>query len=279
MRFAEKLERFTREKNKAKIARAAGLPANAINEYIAKGYTPRADNALALAKALKVPLEWLVDDSRDYPPPEPVPKPTVSDLPDYDLLLELARRFRREQIETLDALASAEHIIESKSFDATPAELRRILQGVFAANRRIPPDFTPFQFAQENHAAMPGSERPRDDFDIERIKARVAGVLANEGFRRAMATTLQEMPPGFFFGRIPADFLRLWNEFKPGPNPFGLPDDYVSRLASVPFLSEIRPASALSASPSNPPQIVFKSTSHSRKTHPQTPTHPPKHPQ
>ncbi|HUO07066.1 MAG TPA: helix-turn-helix transcriptional regulator [Phycisphaerae bacterium] len=71
MKFAEKLKRLTVGVNKAKVAREAGLPTNAVNDYIGRGYIPRLDKALKLARALNVSLEFLADDSADFPPPGP----------------------------------------------------------------------------------------------------------------------------------------------------------------------------------------------------------------
>ena len=70
MKFADKLSQLTADDNKARLSRAAGLPPNAINDYINKGHRPGIDNALALAKVLRVPLEWLVDDAAEWPPPD-----------------------------------------------------------------------------------------------------------------------------------------------------------------------------------------------------------------
>ena len=68
MDFTEKLRRLTRDMNKSRIARRAGLSTTAITDYLSKRYAPRADTALRLARVLNVSLEWLIDDAQSWPP-------------------------------------------------------------------------------------------------------------------------------------------------------------------------------------------------------------------
>jgi transcriptional regulator with XRE-family HTH domain len=77
MKFHEKLSRLTAGKNKSALAEGAGLPASAVSNYIFKRQMPRGDKALALARVLGVPLEWLVDDAQDFPPPSAHPLPAA----------------------------------------------------------------------------------------------------------------------------------------------------------------------------------------------------------
>jgi transcriptional regulator with XRE-family HTH domain len=78
MTFTEKLSRLVADRNRAAVARNAGLPPNAVSDYVNKGYTPRADTAFRLARALNVSVDWLLDDQQGWPPmwvnaPEPAP--------------------------------------------------------------------------------------------------------------------------------------------------------------------------------------------------------------
>lgn len=94
MKLAEKLGKLTQERNKAELSRTAGLPATAISDYVSKGYIPKADTALKLARALEVPVEWLIDDEADFPVPEPAAAPkTIRDFHDLELIADLGRRF------------------------------------------------------------------------------------------------------------------------------------------------------------------------------------------
>lgn len=69
MKFTEKLRLLTDGQNKARIGRCSGLGTTTISNYIAKGSMPRADIAVKMASALNVPIDWLCDDDRDWPPP------------------------------------------------------------------------------------------------------------------------------------------------------------------------------------------------------------------
>ena len=68
MTFIEKLRRLTDDRNKSKLARRMGLPPTAIHAYLSKGYMPRANTALRIARALSVSFEWLLDDRQNWPP-------------------------------------------------------------------------------------------------------------------------------------------------------------------------------------------------------------------
>jgi hypothetical protein len=208
MRFAEKLERLTKDQNKARIARAANLPTNAINEYIAKGYTPRVDNALALSDALGVSLEWLVDDRKDWPPPSSSPKLSIADLPSHDLMMELARRHRLLLVETLRALEDAQRMIDSKNFDAPPAELRRILVNAFRLKSGLE-NYSPQSFAAENHSVLPGSERPVADFEPQNISEKYERVRSDPGFDDAMRKTFASMSKDQIPNPIPGELFVL----------------------------------------------------------------------
>lgn len=96
---------MTAEKNKTLVAKAAGLPATAISNYINRGYLPGADIALKIARALSVPLDWLVDDSQDWPPP---PASVPASLTAEQLASELGRRLHGIGIALLAKLAKAQ---------------------------------------------------------------------------------------------------------------------------------------------------------------------------
>lgn len=111
MLFAEKLDKLGKEVNKSRVSRAAGLKANTLSTYIATRSIPRADIALKLARALGVPLEWLVDDTQDWPPPsksDASGEATSSlQLTDNELMIEVCRRFRLVAVPFRERLAKA----------------------------------------------------------------------------------------------------------------------------------------------------------------------------
>jgi transcriptional regulator with XRE-family HTH domain len=212
MRFADKLSQLAADENKARLSRAAGLPPNAINDYINKGHRPGIDNALALAKVLKVPLEWLVNDAAEWPPPESNSGHQASLVSDRELMLEVARRHRLELVRTLEAVEIAQRMIAEKTFVASPTTLRFVLSGVYRANE-VFTWLNPWQVANENHAIMPGADRPLALFEnSDNIMDRVRAVQSDEGFRRAMKAVVTSLPPGSVSGPIPAELYQLWRE-------------------------------------------------------------------
>lgn len=114
MEFTEKLRRLAENKNTAELCRAVGLNPTAISDYISKGYTPRADIALKFAKALNVPLEWLVDDHLGFPAPQQ--GPTLDLCTDDQLMNEVSLRYARLAVEMLDKLPDLEAVDWKKSY-------------------------------------------------------------------------------------------------------------------------------------------------------------------
>jgi transcriptional regulator with XRE-family HTH domain len=131
--FLQKLARLTEGVNKSAICIAAGLPPAAISTYISRGNVPRADTVLKLSHALKVPVEWMLNDEAAWPPPAPAAASDVSVLTDDELMMELAKRYRRAAVRARDALAKAEKedwrevakVLYSRPFGAPiPQEVR-----------------------------------------------------------------------------------------------------------------------------------------------------------
>jgi transcriptional regulator with XRE-family HTH domain len=114
MTFGEKLARLTTERRipKSHASTAAKLPANAISDYISKGYVPRADTALRIAHALGVTLDWLADDTQEWPPPDGKTRGelTITTATDDELRIELAQRYRRLAASLYDNLNRAEKV-------------------------------------------------------------------------------------------------------------------------------------------------------------------------
>ncbi|HEY1685521.1 MAG TPA: helix-turn-helix transcriptional regulator [Tepidisphaeraceae bacterium] len=175
MNFQEKLKLLGDGVNKSRKARSVGLPATMISTYIAKGSIPRGDIALKMSKALDVPLEWLLDDSQNWPPPEKENK-SIRAFSDGDLIAEVARRHRDIAKELLDDLAKAATIDWQKAtieFKASlpgkplPSHVARALSVLhsFELNfNRYQQSFDPIFYASVHHDELPGSERDVQDF-------------------------------------------------------------------------------------------------------------------
>jgi transcriptional regulator with XRE-family HTH domain len=112
MDFWEKLSKRAEGVNKARVSRAVGLPPNAISSYLAKRSVPRADIALKIARALGVPLDWLLDDSKDWPPPDRDEElvSAAKLLTDSQLMRELVDRRRLARANLADLLTQAKEI-------------------------------------------------------------------------------------------------------------------------------------------------------------------------
>lgn len=93
--FTAKLARLTTCKNRAEIARAAGLSETMVSNYINRGSVPRADIALALSRALDVSLDWLADPAASWPPPAAAITSSndLRTVSDSELMAEVCRRF------------------------------------------------------------------------------------------------------------------------------------------------------------------------------------------
>jgi len=175
VRITEKLRRLTEDKNKAEVARKAGLKATMISDYISKEYVPRADIALKMARALQVPLEWLVDDAQDWPPPKPKEQPSVRDIADSELLREVATRERHAILEFYEAAEGAESIdwkrateeLESlQAADPLPDRVQQAIMALLSVQAkfsRVTMDFSVHFFSTLNHESLPGSDRSIDD--------------------------------------------------------------------------------------------------------------------
>lgn len=135
MDVTEKLIKLTADRGKAQVAKAAGLPKSAISNYIAKRQMPRGDNALAIARALDVPLDWLVDNTRDWPPPKAeLDSPAM--LSDETIIGEFHRRLVYAALDMRAALEAAENrdwrgaairLAELAKDEKVPAEIASLL--------------------------------------------------------------------------------------------------------------------------------------------------------
>ena len=66
----------------AQIEQEANWPENALATSLNRGSTPRSDRGIQLARALKVPAEWLFDDSDDSLTPHAHANPPIHEIPE-----------------------------------------------------------------------------------------------------------------------------------------------------------------------------------------------------
>lgn len=182
MELSKKMIRLTKDRFRADVAREARLPATAISNYINKQQVPRADRALALARALKVPLEWLVDDKQDWPPPDQT-KLRIEDVSTGQLIRELARRYRLEMLDLLPLWNEVQSIDWAALQKSLPAKgepvsanvkrqlglLYRWYEHWWAIQGRYDPQFV----ADMMHAELPGADLPLEATQIWTLDKRL----------------------------------------------------------------------------------------------------------
>lgn len=100
MEFFERVKALARQNNTTieVVAAAAGLTRNSYNSYRAKGNLPRADEAVMIAKALGVTVEYLVtgESTASWRPPSRIASIVDDLLVLDDLGLRLASALVRE---------------------------------------------------------------------------------------------------------------------------------------------------------------------------------------
>jgi len=194
MDFWEKLDRLAKEKGKAKVSFQAGLPSTAISNYLSKRQIPRADAAVKIGGILGVPVEWLMDDKADWPPPDPSPKPSPAQFTDRELMLEVAKRHRLAVGRVLDALDAAEKINWEET-RANPDRWRDLIPVVFPLHywQGLINLYSAESAASANHSLMPGS-RPPSDFKILTILERINKVMGSPDFQTVAANVLNRIP-------------------------------------------------------------------------------------
>jgi transcriptional regulator with XRE-family HTH domain len=79
MTLHEKLKRLTRLVNLAALSRDVGVSQTAIWQWVAGKKTPRVESVTPLARALRVEVSWLIDDSQDWPPVR-IPDPDSAEV-------------------------------------------------------------------------------------------------------------------------------------------------------------------------------------------------------
>ncbi|MEM8493907.1 MAG: helix-turn-helix transcriptional regulator [Planctomycetota bacterium] len=180
--FAEKLAKLTENENKIALSERAGLPPKAISNYISKRQTPQADKALAIARVLNVPLDWLVDDQQTMPKPKQGRFVSLASFATDDLLDEihvrLIREFNRAQAELQafwkrdDWQAVAVSLYETADGASPPAEARQTQRDIERARQRLEKIRLDFDLMGESGAAL--IDNLEADFDRLRSD--------NEGF-------------------------------------------------------------------------------------------------
>ncbi|HMO25455.1 MAG TPA: helix-turn-helix transcriptional regulator [Tepidisphaeraceae bacterium] len=197
MTFGEKLDRLVEGGRRTAVSRAAGLPPNAISDYINKGHLPRLDKGQAIARALGVSLGWLADDEVGYPPPAESAG-GIASLSDGELLHELARRFRLAVLDVARAIGRLEQVdwqtaarvaAANAGRAEPPAEIVEPMQALMRINNafsRLFQDFSIDFYVKLNHSQLPGGDREPEELDVFNLYTRAERNPALKQFLRVV---------------------------------------------------------------------------------------------
>jgi transcriptional regulator with XRE-family HTH domain len=191
--FAQKLTEWLQLKgwSRAQLAEAAGLKPTLLTNYVARSSVPQIDNALKIARAMGVSLDWLADPAQGWPPPklDEAAEDRLHNVSHDNLIRELARRYRLEVLDVRARLEEAANIDWSKTMEEVEklepnapvspdlARKLRLAQsvafGAFATAER----FDVRLAADLLHEQLPGGNFPRESLDF----ASALKALANLG--------------------------------------------------------------------------------------------------
>jgi hypothetical protein len=174
--FAEKIERWTAEnqRSRAQLAKNADLEPSVLHNYIKRDSAPMAVTALRLARAMKVPVEWLIDDAQDeWPPPDSEKRGGgIANASDREIMIEAARRYRRAVIDYISAQdaadkfdwkAAADELEKLAPGEPLPAALERaqyIWDTLNLSYVRAQNDYDLAEICAMEHQSLPGGNRP-----------------------------------------------------------------------------------------------------------------------
>jgi transcriptional regulator with XRE-family HTH domain len=181
--FAQKIERWTAEnqRSRAQLAGNAGLDPSVLHNYVKRDSAPMAETALRVARAMKVPIDWLIDDAREEWPPPDVTKISPSAFSDQELMRELAIRWRNALLDLLTAMdtfedfdwASAIQQAQRTPLDKPlPDDVRRaiaLLLEVHSRFMRWRNEFDLETFCITHHDSLPGASLPAGQLDDTEI--------------------------------------------------------------------------------------------------------------
>lgn len=286
MKFHEKLRRRVEQLglNKSKAAREAGLPESTISNYLVKEESlPRIDIAAKIAKAIRVPLEWLADDAADWPPPDKSPNSLESVNQDI-LMRQICVRHRRILLELLNILVVAEKCDWSKVNDFggwKPGESLPDGLGFLLGTIALLEDavdrirwLDPWFASQVRHRELEGGTRPESEFRRREVESRLTLLTELPDFKQAIKLFVHHRVRSWNLGEegiiAHNDGSTVPFASVPGANP--VPMLHVMDSPPPPPPTSKPPASQTAPNSSAPPPAKPQPN---RKATPQNPT--PKH--
>jgi transcriptional regulator with XRE-family HTH domain len=178
--FRQKLQQIIEQRGltKARLAQAADLTESTVSSYFTKRESmPRLDIAMKLCRVLKVPLDWLADDSQGWPPPAPS-SPNAAIMTDDELMAEVARRYRLQAIRIrgiVDGLKAinwekiATALFQQKLTETPTPDIDRLFGALFQVSADLHfavGAYDPRIYADQHHPQMPGAALPVEKLNL-----------------------------------------------------------------------------------------------------------------
>ena len=131
MKSGTKIERALAEKgwSQSELARRADSTSPSISRIV-NGGEPSAGLALRIARALAVPVDWLIDDARDWPPPAVDSGHGVADC--HDTAIAFKRRIERVYGAVQTAFEALTTAMRSDDREAAATHARRLVDACAA---------------------------------------------------------------------------------------------------------------------------------------------------
>ncbi len=129
MKLSEKLSALLNGKDRAEVASKCGVTASSLNNYLYRNSEPASSTALKLARALNVPMEWLIDDEQNWPPPSDLPASKTATLSPDDLRLALGEHLRPAAVRLTSVMREAwevDWMATAQAFVAAAQEGRQL---------------------------------------------------------------------------------------------------------------------------------------------------------
>jgi transcriptional regulator with XRE-family HTH domain len=198
MKFGQKLDKLTIDRNRAEVSRRAGLPKNAISDYVNKGYIPRLDTAASLARELGVSLDWLADDGQEWPPSKTISSPAK--FSDDELMMEVASRYRQNAIrlrtlvnnlKAVDWGAVARMLYEIPIGEKLPPDAQKAVNALYMASTMM--HFAPTLYDARIQADLHHASMPSGGFSPEQLDVNKTLVEWDEWMREVEPITMVEM--------------------------------------------------------------------------------------
>ncbi|MEI8196717.1 MAG: hypothetical protein WCI73_12535, partial [Phycisphaerae bacterium] len=177
----------------------------------------------------------------------------TSRITDRDLMTEVATRQRKAIVCLLEAIDTINKFKANSYTEVTKSELNSAAL-VMVYWMQMVTLFSPIQFANTIHSAMPGNDRPLEDFDIRQIMEKVNAIVTDPEFESMAITAMGEVPKRVreAMENMKAGILEGFLMGIPKPKGTSLAPS-ASAMMPARSAASVPPAALLPPSPAGPP--------------------------